>query len=261
MDKELLVEEETSIYTLTPEDFGYPDRGIEIVGIVPDSLRVTQEQADVKVITNLADERYLTIRDRPEGYEVGVQRVEPAEIRIRGPKSVLALVNPAVRVSMGGRQTFKGEIAVEPAHPESVARLVAETVHMEPEQVSVEVHLKASIATHEAKDVRLEFLFTPPAVPVRFKADSLSDWRLPLGFEGPKDQIARLVERIKEPGFSVAVLVPQLTDLEVGDRPEFTFTEGDLVVLGFPDVQVRPYEESSRKLHPYQIVTVKEAEK
>ena len=190
-----------------------------------------------------------------------MQRVEPAELRIRGPKSVLAVVKPVVLVSMGGRQTFKGEIAVGAAYPESVARLVAETVHMEPEQVSVEIHLKASTATFEAKDVRLDFLFTPPEVPVRFIVDNLSDGRLPLGFEGPKDKIARLVEKIMEPEFAVAVRVRLLADLEEGEVRPMTFTEGDLTVIDFPEVKVRPHKESSRRLWQYRVVAVKEAEK
>ena len=261
VEKDMLLEEETSIYTLTAEDFGYPNGGIEIVEMTPDSLRVTQEQAGVKVISNLADEKYLTIRDRPEGYEVGVQRVEPGEVRIHGPKSILAVVKPVLSVSMGGSQTFEGDIEVGLSYPESIPLFVKDSVTWEPNEVRAEIRLKASTATHEAKDVRLDFLFTPPSVPVKFLDDGLTDWRLSLGFEGPKDMIARLEQRLRQPDFAVAVKVPQLADLEPGGFRELTFTEGDLKVLDFPDILVLPHTESSRRLWTYRVVAVKEEEK
>jgi hypothetical protein len=203
------------------------------------------------------------VTDWKEGYEVARKKVDPLAVAIRGPRSIISAIHPTVTVSMGyDREHFEGIAPVKLAYPEEIAALVEKTVKVVPLQVRVEVELKPKIETLSAAAVRITFRIPPPELPIKIYVDELSGGTIPVEFYGPRDRIGRLADRLKEPGFALAVRVPSF-DIEPGETREFTFTEESLEIYGFPDIQLRPHESRRTLKRPwtYRLVAVKEAEK
>ncbi len=249
-------------HQFTQADFGFPREGVEIVQILPDSIRVTQEESVTLKLENVAER--LAITGIPEGFEVATKDVKPNVIQISGPKSLVGSVGVRMVAAVDlDREAFKDKVDVELTYPDGLPLdLAKRTVHVSPTEVDVTVTLQAVADVFPVDAMRISFRVPPLKSPIKIMVDDIVGETIPVEFYGRKDEIARLRDRLRDsPGLSLGVRVPPF-DREQGGQ--FTFTEDSLELHGFPGVQIRQHESRRKEKKAgwsYSIVPVKEAEK
>ena len=248
-------------YQFQSSDFGIDRHGVTITTISPESVYLIQEERGTRVVGDLA--QFLVLTGKREGYDVETRSVEPAEVRLSGPASVLERVTVSLSFDMTGRIEANGVVklalsALDPADQEIVAK------HVSAEPSEVEVTASQTQQTLEFEPDRVRILFTiPPTgfgvsiVPEEFVGGD----SIPVKFSGPRDEIERLRDSHKtDPSFALSVRVPQLRREE---ESTFVFTEASLQLDGYPGVQIGAHKsrvDENKGLWTYRVVPVVDRE-
>lgn len=246
-------------YTFVQGDLGFPRDGVEIVQFFPLAVRIKQEEAVTLTVKNIAER--VTVSHVKEGYEVASKEVFPGSVQISGPKSLVEAASVSAELSMEyTRERFEGKVDVVLSSNEDVsAELVRRNVRVLPQELKVNIALRASSDVLAMDAVRVGFRIPPMDVPIKIVLSDVPGDTIPVEFYGRKDEIARLRGTLREqPSFSLGVLVPPF-DRELGG--EFTFTEDSLELPGYTGVRIRQHE--SRRLEKktawsYKVVPVGE---
>ena len=240
-------------YTFTQADFGFPKQGVTIDSFLPERVVVRQEEVGERVIGNLA---FRLINWSSQDYEISSKSVQPKEITVRGPKSVIEALLPAMTVSMDYGTSFQGLVDVRlSGFPDEAPESIREVFEIEPPQVEVAVALRLKEDRYSSDAVRVTFNVPAWDRPTRILVDELATGTIPVEFVGPKDRVSQLIRRSQDPDFSVSVRVPPF-ELEAGQTVEFTFTEESLELAGFPEIQMRPHasRQTLRRPWTYRII-------
>lgn len=244
--------------TFSEDDFDFAGRGLAITGVSPETVWIGQDDLGEKLIKDLPDR--LVVTSWLEGYQVTSSKVEPQQVRIEGPASVLDSVDIRLTFSMDLRERHEGLVKVVPVFPETVPAYVREKVRAIPENVKVQVTTEAQVKTLSLDGVRISFRVLMPKVPFIIVSDDFDpvSGTIPVELYGPQDQIERIEELHKKNALVLSVPVRAIQTDQESIR---TFGESDLELYGFPKVQVRQHE-SRRDKGPwsYRIVPVVEKE-
>ncbi len=249
-------------HQLTQTELGFPREGVEIVQILPDTLRVIQEESVTLKLESLSER--LTISGIPDGFEVASREVKPNAVQVTGPKSIVGSLGVRLSAAMElDREVFKDRVDIELTYPEGLSIEVARrTVRVSPTEADVTVTLRAIADVLPVDAMRISFRVPPLKTPIKIVVDDIVGETIPVEFYGRKPEIARLRERLGDAlGYSLGVRVPPFDREEGG---QFTFTEDELELHGFPGVQIRQHESRRREKKAgwsYSVVPVKETEK
>ena len=234
-------------------DFEFVGKGVAITSVSPPWVQITQEELDSVTIKDLASR--LLVTHRLQGYVVAPPRVEPNEVRVIGPKSILDTVNVRLNFSMELREENEGDVDVIPDFTdETVPEFFRKTVRVEPNSVRVAVTSRAQTETLSLDAVRISFRIPLPRAPIDIISEDLARGTIPVELYGPEDQIKRLEDLYKKNSLVLSVPVRQFPRDQDSLR---TFEERDLELYGFPGVQVRKHE-SRREKGPWNYRIVRE---
>jgi hypothetical protein len=207
--------------------------------------KFSPEHVDLELDTRVeVEKRVLVSYPRPAGLEPEIERVEPAAVKLSGPRSVLAVAQPIAEASFqDGRLEARGKAAVklvaegaEPARLKELVRIEAPGPDVD---LLVRLRFREDSLAREA--VRVRFL-VPVQFPYRIRFE---DRAVPVVFKGPEAEIARLRDAVSSPDFFLAVAVPD-QGLSPDKENDFTFTEDQLLLFGYSK-EVQKLQHPSRK--------------
>ncbi len=233
--------ERESDHPFGKDDFEFVGKGVAITSVSPLSVRIKQEELDSVTIKDLASR--LLVTNRLQGYVVAPPRVEPNEVRITGPKSILDTVDVRLNFSMELREENEGNVEVFPDFTdETVPEFVRKKVRVEPKFVRVAVTSRAQTESLSLDAVRINFRIPLPRAPIDIISEDLARG-IPVELYGPEDQIKRVNGLYKKNSLVLSVAVRPPLD----QHSLRTFDERDLELYGFPGIQVRKHKSRSEK--------------
>ncbi len=248
-----------SFHKFSEDDFDFAGKGLAILSFSPEAVWITQDARGAKLVKDLDAPNRLNVTNRLEGHQILSSRVEPQQVRIEGPASVLGSVDVWLTFSMELRERHEGLVKVVPVFSdETVPEYVREKVRPFPDSVKVQVTTQAQVKTLSLDGVRISFRVRMPKVAFSIVSDDFDpvSGTIPVELYGPQDEIERIEELHAKNALVLSVPVRPIQPDQESIR---TFGESDLELYGFPKVQVRQHE-SRRDKGPwsYRIVPVVE---
>ena len=249
-------------YTFDEDDFEFAGKGLAIIEVSPPTVRITQDDLGAKLVKDLDAPGRLQVTKWREGYQIVSSRVDPQQVRIEGPASILESVNVRLKFSMELRETNEGPVKVVPVFSdETVPEFVRESVRVFPDTVTVQVITEAQVKTLSLDGVRISFRVRMPGVPFNIVSDDFDpvNGTIPVELYGPQHEIERIEEEHKRNVLTLSV--PVVRAIQPDQQSIRLFGESDLELYGFPGVQVRQHE-SRRDKGPwsYRILPTVEAD-
>ncbi len=229
-------------YPFKEDDFEFAGKGLAIISVSPPTVRITQDDLGERLVKDLNAPGRLQVTKWIEGYQILSARVDPQQVRIVGPESILDSVDVRLNFSMEQRETNEGIVKVIPVFSdETVPELVRESVQVFPKNVTVHVTTEAQLKRLPLDGVRISFRVRMPGVPFNIVSDFFDpvNGTIPVELYGPQDEIERLEEEHKRNALIFSVPVRAIQPDQDSIR---TFGESDLKLYGFPGVQVRQHE-------------------
>lgn len=234
------------------ESFGVSRDRIHVADISPPWVGIEQEPVVKVVIPDIAGK--VEIEPVRPGYDVRKRIVQPesgtAELLV--PRSLEGRVSVQVAVPMPfDREELDGwfDLRLVTEEPDLARRTVRiwdprtldwVTPDVSP-RVRVQVRLKANRASFERDTVLLTFRVPVTPQPVQIDLHDAPGGAIPVRFSGPNDRIDALQKAFREdPGLTISV--PPPSGFDPARSKLYTFTEDQLEVPGFPEVQVEQHE-------------------
>lgn len=235
------VEPETDVVDFSEDKFEFARRGVTITSVSPRRVRITQDKRDEKTI-DLEAAGKLTVTNFLEAHRIVSPRIDPAQVRVTGPESILGSVDVRLTFSMELREHNEGEVNVDKVFTdETVPDFVRERVQVFPRTVKVEVTTEARYMTLSLDGVRISFRVRMPGVAFKIVSEDFDpvNGTIPVELYGPQEDIEKIKEVHKNSPLTLSVPVRAIRPDQDSQR---TFGEGDLELYGFPKVQVRQHE-------------------
>ena len=267
-DLVISVESEQEVHTFSAADFGFPDAGVTVSRIAPNSVRIVQRPVVERVIAGLAEKVEVTQYDRGDQKVLReILRPSTGELRIRGPDHIVERVSLRLPVGM----SYQLQPVMRIVAPEVLPagdRLVQQTVELwdqdkedwvpaaRPPRIHVSVRLEALEESLACDAVRVVFQLplTVVACKVTLREVSPGTDSIPIEFVGPKDQIARLRQACSQGSVTLNVPAPPRFDTESGGT--YTFPDESLQLHGYPGVRVVQHKsrrEARRAFWSYEV--------
>ncbi len=227
------------IYHFKQEDFGFPQKGVTIRSIRPESVRVVQDEWATRTFTNIASGLEVSLR---APYEADLKRVDPGEVTVQAPNSIISSLQISIDTELTDSDLrelkYDGTVAVRVFSLDpNVDQAALDVVKVDPLKVDVHVSLKLSEKSIE-RVMPLTLRIPPFTEPLSIECPD----RVAVVLVGPQDDIERLEEELAKENSQVSVnFAIEADSLPTGSGEETsgTFTSSSLIVPRWPLVRVQ----------------------
>ena len=217
---------------------GFDLPGLTVLSLAPSGLQVMFDDIAEREVA--VEPVYQGL---PAGMEAEPPKLEPSQVKLRGPARFLApiKVTAVVWMRMTDPESDLEEIVpLTLRFPDTMdKKLVESRVQiLGASQVRIRVRVRYQSDSFSTEGVRVRFLIPSEKFPYRVQ---FAEGTIAVKFQGPVHEVRRLRDRVRSPNFSLGVPV---IPLDSEGEQIIPFTEDSLLLYGFSDrVQILQHPE------------------